>query len=89
MTELLKTGDGLDLTKPEILQSLLPWAAPDECKVKQLDNPSSENHLGAGIVAILLRLTVTNIKPQKMVEAILSAICMDEIWAENIISPPI
>ena len=34
LTWLLKMANGTDLTRPDILQSLLPWKAPETCKVK-------------------------------------------------------
>ena len=34
LTWLLKTANGADLTRPDIFQSLLPWKAPETCKVK-------------------------------------------------------
>ena len=39
LTWLLKTANGLDLTDPQALQSLLPWQAPDICKA---NHPGSE-----------------------------------------------
>ena len=34
LTWLLKMANGTDLTRSDILQSLLPWKAPETCKVK-------------------------------------------------------
>ncbi|HJD98266.1 IS66 family transposase [Mailhella massiliensis] len=34
LTWLLKMANGTDLTRPDILRSLLPWKAPETCKVK-------------------------------------------------------